>query len=87
VISGIDFAKWQEIILNRGNKTLECQECQYKNRCSNSCGCTNYYLSGDIAQVGPALCFFEKLTIDASDFIATILFKEQNSAFIDRFYS
>jgi uncharacterized protein len=86
VENGIDFKKFQDILQSRGNKNKECQDCEYKSRCNNSCGCTNYYLTGDIAVAGASLCFFEKLTIDVSDFIATTLFREQNSIFLDKFY-
>ena len=86
VFNGIDYSKWQEIIQNRGNKNSECRECEYKNRCNNSCGCTNYYLTGDIAKTDGVVCFFEKLTIDVSDFIATVLYKQNNNFFIDKYY-
>ncbi len=86
VQEGIDGNALAKIVANRGNKNKECQNCAYKIRCINSCGCTNYYLSGDIALTGATLCFFQKLFIDTADELANILYEEKNKLFLEKFY-
>jgi len=43
---------------------------KYKPRCANSCGCTNYYLTGDIAK---------------TDGIANELYNDKNKLFMKKF--
>ena len=86
VNEGINRARQEWIIANRGNKTPACKVCELRNRCLNSCGCTNHAASGYINQVSPFLCCSEKLFIEVADEIAEILYAEQNPSFIKRFY-
>lgn len=87
VTDGIDHARQQWIIANRGNNTPACKLCELRNRCINSCGCTNHAATGHINQVSPFLCCSEKLAIETADDIAEILYAERNPAFMQRFYS
>ncbi len=86
VQKGFDGEALANIIASRGNNNQECKECVYKNRCVNSCGCTNYLLTGDIALTGGSVCFFQKLFIESADEIANILYKEKNRLFLSKFY-
>ena len=86
VFNGFDGEKLAKIISSRGNKNKECQECEFKARCVNSCGCTNYYLTGDIAQTNGVLCYFQKLIINTADEIASKLYSENNELFMKKFY-
>ena len=86
VKDGINRARQEWIIANRGNTTPACKLCELRARCLNSCGCTNHAASGFINQVSPFLCCSEKLFIETSDSLAEILYAEQNPHFLERFY-
>ena len=87
VTEGINRARQHWIIANRGNNTPACRLCKLRNRCLNSCGCTNHAATGFINQVSPFLCCSEQLFIETADSLAGTLYQEQNPAFMQRFYS
>ncbi len=86
VNEGINRARQNWIITNRGNTTPACKLCELKARCLNTCGCTNHASSGHINQVSPFLCCSEKFFIETADELAEILYTEQNPHFIKHFY-
>jgi len=86
VKDGINRARQEWIIANRGNTTPACKLCELRARCLNSCGCTNHAASGFINQVSPFLCCSEKLFIETADALAEILYAEQNPHFLEHFY-
>ena len=86
VNEGINRARQEWIIANRGNTTPACRLCELRGRCLNSCGCTNHAASGYINRVSPFLCCSEKFFIETADEIAGILYEEQNPHFIKLFY-
>lgn len=83
---GINRARQEWIIANRGNITPACKLCELRHRCINSCGCTNHAASGHINQVSPFLCCSEKLMIETADSLAETLYNENNPAFLKLFY-
>lgn len=87
VADGINRAKQEWIIANRGNQTPACKLCELRARCLNSCGCTNHAASGYINQVSPFLCCSEQLTIELADTLAETLYAEQNHHFLQHFYN
>lgn len=86
VRSGIDRARQQFIIATRGNTTPECKLCALRHRCLNTCGCTNYASTGSINRVSPFLCNLQQHLIHLADAMAETLYREQNPAFMQRFY-
>lgn len=76
---GFDLPKRQAILRARGSDYHECETCPIQSRCQNSCGCTNYTLSGVINLPTPILCFHEKLSTDIADHVAACL--KENSHF------
>lgn len=86
VTEGINRARQHWIIANRGNTTPACKLCELRQRCVNSCGCTNHASTGHINQVSPFLCCSERLAIDTADNLAEILYAEKNPAFMQQFY-
>ena len=86
VNDGINRARQEWIIANRGNVTPACKLCDMRARCLNSCGCTNHAASGYINRVSPFLCCSEKLFIETADSLAETLYAEQNPHFLKRFY-
>ncbi len=87
VFSGFNSQALANTIASRGNKNVECKDCEFESRCANSCGCTNFYLTGDIAKTNGVLCYFQKLIINTADEIASRLYSEKNELFMKKFYS
>ena len=87
VFRGFDAEALAHTIASRGNKNEECKDCEFESRCANSCGCTNFYLTGDIAKTNGVLCYFQKLIINTADEIASRLYSEKNELFMKKFYS
>jgi len=86
VYSGFDHAKRNRLIEQRGNSNEECRTCPIKERCSNSCGCTNYTLTESIDKTNGVVCFFQKLFIEVADNVASTLYAEKNKLFLQKFY-
>jgi uncharacterized protein len=84
--SGIDTAKVSAI--NRRRTTLDpvCQACDIRDRCMNTCGCSNAFSSGDEATPGAALCLAEQINARVADRVAKHLFWEGNPVFLRKFY-
>ena len=87
VNTGIDRAKQQLIIAQRGNATPECKVCALRHRCMNSCGCSNYAGSGYFNRVSPFLCNLEQTLILLADNLVEQLCQEQNETFARLFSS
>ena len=86
VYSGFNLSKRNELISQRGNSNEECKTCELKERCTNSCGCTNYTLTNSISTTNGVVCFFQKLFIEVADNVASTLYKEKNEMFLKKFY-
>ena len=86
VFNGFDLSKRANLTAQRGNINAECQTCLLKSRCINTCGCINYNLTGSINKTNGVLCFFQKLVIEVADRIASTLYQEKNSLFLNKFY-
>ncbi len=86
VRSGLNRARQHYYIATRGNATPECRICTLRRRCTNTCGCTNYAGTGSINRVSPFLCNLQQTLIRLADELAETLYRENNSAFLDKFY-
>jgi len=86
VYSGFDHSRRNELISQRGNSNEECKTCPLKDRCTNSCGCTNYTLTNSINTTNGVVCFFQKLFIEVADRVGATLYEEKNIGFLERFY-
>jgi len=86
VYQGFDKSKREKLISERGNTNEECKTCPLKERCTNSCGCTNYTLTNSINTADGTLCFFQKLFIEVADTVASTLYEEKNKMFMEKFY-
>lgn len=87
VFNGFDALKRANLIAQRGNINTECQTCSLKSRCINTCGCTNYNLTGSINTTNGVVCFFQKLFIEVADRVASTLYQEKNRLFLEKFYN
>ena len=87
VYSGFNLSKQNELIAQRENSNEECKTCELKERCTNSCGCTNYTLTNSISTTNGVVCFFQKLFIEVADEVASTLYQEKNEMFLRKFYA
>ena len=86
VYGGFNLSKRHELIAKRGNSNEECKTCELRERCTNSCGCTNYTLTNNISTTNGVVCFFQKLFIEVADEVASTLYGEKNELFLQKFY-
>ena len=84
--SGIVTNKFKEFQKKRVISNDVCNNCDIKDRCFNWCACSNYLATGNISEISPVLCEFEKILIPISDQIAEELYSEKNRNFMKRFY-
>ncbi len=71
---GIDTAKISGINQRRTQLDPTCEACELKDRCMNTCGCSNAMSSGDEAVPGAALCLSEQIWARVADRVAHNLF-------------
>jgi uncharacterized protein len=83
---GIDKAKIAGINQRRTTLDPVCAACEIKDRCMNTCGCSNFMSSGDEAQPGAALCVAEQINAKVADRVARNLFWAGNPVFLRKFY-
>lgn len=84
--SGIDKPKISAINHRRTTLDPTCAACEIKDRCMNTCGCSNAFSSGDEAVPGAALCMAEQINARVADRVAKHLFWEGNPVFLRKFY-
>jgi uncharacterized protein len=74
--------------INARRTTLDpmCAQCEIRDRCMNTCGCSNMMSSGDEATPGAALCLAEQINAKVADRVAHNLFWEGNPVFLRKFY-
>jgi uncharacterized protein len=84
--SGIDKNKIEDFHKERTNSDNICNNCDIKDRCFNWCACANYLATGNINNISPVLCEFEKMLIPVCDQIAEELYLANNKSFMKRFY-
>ena len=87
VDSGIDVARRDALVANKDTPDDECAACELQPRCMFWCGCANYETTGDVGQVAPITCWFERCFIAEADRVASTLYTEKCPAFLKRFYA
>jgi len=83
--SGLDRIRQCALLERKGNRNKACQACGFKEFCMNWCGCTNYYMTGNINLAGSLLCSMEKAAIQAARTVSTTLSESDNALFADHF--
>lgn len=86
VKEGIDEKRSNYIIEQGKKESLECQACALKSRCRYNCCCQNMILTGHLDEVSSLTCALEKMTIEAADRAASILFEKKDSHFLSKHY-
>jgi uncharacterized protein len=83
---GLDEVRRDTMVRAKNTPDPECAECELQPRCMHWCGCANYETTGDVAQVSPIVCWFERCFIAEADRVANIMYSEENPTFLRRFY-
>lgn len=86
VNNGIDVQRVMALYENRAPQSPVCNACSIKNVCQNSCGCTNYLMTGNTGKVDGRVCFFERIATKAADRAAKTLYEGKNRWFIRDYY-
>ena len=86
IFTGYDIKKKFNLLKLRGNTNEECKTCEYKPRCMNFCGCTNYTVTKSINTAFGTLCFNQKMSIETADYVSETLYAEKNPLFMKIFY-
>jgi uncharacterized protein len=84
--TGLDTARRDALVRSKNTPDPECQRCELRPRCMHWCGCANYETSGNVGQVSPIICWFERCFIAEADRVANALYTERNPTFLRRFY-
>lgn len=84
---GVDVEARLNLIKASGKEKDICKECDLRKRCKHTCPCKNYSLTGDINELSPIICEFERITIDVSDRMAEELYKNGSKLFIQKYYN
>jgi uncharacterized protein len=85
VQTGIDLFRQCSVQKLRGNSNKECQTCVRQKYCMNTCGCTNYLMTGKTNMASEMLCESEKAVIDAAQYVYLTLSNSENELFINHF--
>lgn len=86
-INGIDPNKQLTLMKKSSKECSICRECDLKERCKHTCGCINMLASKDMNSVSPIVCETERMIIEISDEIASILYKKRANMFIQKKYN
>ncbi len=86
VYSGIIKEKLDYIKEIRKPTPVVCDDCGLKERCRYSCACLNKQCTGNIGDISPFQCSFERLQISCADKAAEILYKKGNTKFLKKQY-
>lgn len=85
VNTGLDIAKRNEIYSRSRIKPSECEDCVLADRCINDCACANHQQCGNMNEVSPLQCCYQKIIIEASDDFARRMIEIDEDRFIKRY--
>lgn len=87
VFDGLDKEAWMGILKRSINQKEadDCLECELRNRCTHTCGCTNRMQTGDEMTVSPLQCAYEKMIIELSDMVADRIMEADMEAFMKKY--
>lgn len=86
VQQGLDKERRDRMVANKNQPDAECEACDLRPRCMHWCGCANFETTGDVGQVSPMVCWFERCFIAEADRVANTLYGEKDPTFLRRFY-
>ena len=85
VTTGIDEETRKSIHRRSLVKPSFCGDCALKERCVNDCACLNYQQCGDMGEVSPEQCAFQRVLIETADELARRMIEQDEEQFIKRY--
>jgi len=87
VFRGLDLQKQKAIALKMAEQKepTECLHCDFRNRCTHMCGCTNRLETGDETQVSATNCLYEQMVIRLADELAERIYQKDERRFMEMF--
>ncbi|MFH1130120.1 MAG: radical SAM protein [Pseudomonadota bacterium] len=83
---GLNTKRRDQMVQAKNTPDSECKECALQPRCAYWCGCANYETTGNVGQVSPIVCWFERCFIAEADRVANAMYSTKNPIFLRRFY-
>lgn len=83
--TGFERMRQCKLLAMKGNHNKACHTCGFKEYCMNWCGCTNYYMTGQVDLAGSILCSMEKAAIQTARHVSSTLAERDNRLFVDHF--
>jgi uncharacterized protein len=81
--TGFNLMRRCSLLKQSGNCDEKCITCTLRNYCMNWCGCTNYFLTGNMNLVGSMMCASEKAALIAA--YHALLTLKDNDLFLNHF--
>lgn len=86
VRTGFEEEKRRALVERNLQPRPQCEGCDLDGRCANWCGCVNHRTTGDILEVPPFLCEYERMLMPIADHVGNVLYAERNEVFHRKFY-
>lgn len=86
VFAGLDEAARERIYMRSLAKPTFCQGCALQARCVNDCACLNFQQCGDMGEVSPVQCAYQRMLIATSDDLARRMLEVHEERFIKRYF-
>ena len=85
VADGIDEGAREAIHRESLVKPAFCRGCALEARCVNDCACLNYQQCGNMGEVSPEQCAFQRMLIETADELARRMIEQDEEQFIKRY--
>lgn len=86
VCGGLDEAARERIYTRSLQKPAFCQGCALQSRCVNDCACLNFQQSGEMGEVSPIQCAYQRMLIAAADDLARRMLEFDEERFVERYF-
>lgn len=86
VFGGLDEAAREQIYTRSLRKPAFCQGCALESRCVNHCACLNFQQCGEMGEVSPIQCAYQRTLIAVSDDLARRMLEFDEERFIKRYF-
>lgn len=85
VTTGIDEAARAKIHGRSLVKPSFCRGCALESRCVNDCACLNFQQCGDMGEVSPVQCTYQRMLIETADSLARRMLAADEVRFVERY--
>lgn len=85
--SGIDAVALARVRASSKEEKEPCARCAIRHRCHHTCGCLNWQSTGDVNEVSPVLCRYERMLVEIADDVGAQLYRERDPHFLHKHYN